>query len=159
MDEVMMPVLKKFAAGFLAAAALIVVPAAGHAQTTSRDVITLQLENADELAEMQGFRLDGRALSSSSLVGLIGDDAQFTFEAYLEAGVEYLIEGFCDEDCTDIDLTLHNAEGEMVTKDTELDDVPELRFRATETGEHFVSVGMIDCSAEQCFYAVRVLRK
>ena len=108
---------------------------------------------------MQGFRLDGRALSSSSLVGLMSDDSDFMFEAYLEAGAEYLIEGFCDEDCTDIDLTLHGPSGEAVTKDTLVDDVPELRFRASETGEHFVGVRMVDCSADQCYYAVRVLRK
>lgn len=148
--------------GMLAVAfALTAVPVltdAAWAQT-SREIITIQLDNADRLAEAQGFRLDGAALSGSSLVGLMEDEGRFFVEVRLEAGVDYLIEGFCDEDCTDIDLTLNGPDGETVTADVELDDVPELRFTAAGTGTHFLGVSMADCSASQCFYAVRVLRK
>lgn len=154
-----MPALRTLAAVCAAAIGMIVLPVAVHGQTSSREIIELQLENADELADMQGFRLDDRALSSSSIVGLLEDDAGFMFAVDLEAGGQYLIEGFCDEDCTDIDLTLHGPDGAAVTHDTEVDDVPELRFRAQESGEFYVGVRMIDCSADRCYYAVRVLRK
>ena len=141
-----------------AAAAAIGASSTARAQT-SREIITSQLENADRLAEMQGFRLDGRALSPSALVGLLEADGQFIVEVELEASAEYLIEGFCDEDCTDIDLSLNAPDGESVVSDVETDDVPELRFRASENGRYFLGVHLVDCSTSRCYYAVRVLRK
>nr|NIS36692.1 hypothetical protein [Actinomycetota bacterium] len=106
-----------------------------------------------------GFRLDPDALPRDAVIGLLAKEAVAYLEVNLEAGVQYMIEAFCDEDCDDLDLALLSPSGESVTGDVEDDDVPELHFQASESGRYYLGVKMVACETSLCYFGYRVLRK
>jgi hypothetical protein len=70
-----------------------------------------------------------------------------THDTYLVAGEG--ISGWCDDDCTDLDLFLYDAaSGELVSSDTMVDAVPSLV--APYDGAFFVEVVMSNCGYAPC---------
>ena len=109
---------------------------------------------------VEGYSVQGAALPSGSLIGLLADHASEVVELSLQAGREYFIPAGCDTDCDDLDLRLLAPDPETVLdEDVEDDDVPILSFRARETGPHLLMVSMASCSEELCYFGFRVLSK
>ncbi len=89
--------------------------------------------------------------------GALGASRQMTFPVQLESGTNYLIVGFCDDDCTDLDLTLLDPGGDEVESDYMVDAEPVLLFSPSAAGRFQVRVDMVSCSIEPCAYAVGVM--
>ena len=62
--------------------------------------------------------------------------------------------GVCDEDCSDIDLSLLDGYGNLVVEDIEVDDAPVIEFTVTASGDFTLGVEMYECSVEPCYYGV-----
>lgn len=78
------------------------------------------------------------------------------FDLVLDGGYDYGIVAVCDTDCSDIDLYLHDPNGNEVASDTSTDDFPILDFTPYATGSFSIGVRMYSCSVEPCYYGVAV---
>lgn len=84
-----------------------------------------------------------------------GGDAFFI--VYLQAGQDYRFDARCDTDCTDLDLSLRDANGRELIADRDMDDFPGFTFRAPYTGAYRVNIEMARCNAYRCQVGAVVL--
>ena len=76
---------------------------------------------------------------------------------YLQAGQVYRFAARCDTDCTDIDMSLRNANGVELIADRDRDDFPTFTIRAPYTGAYQVVIEMARCNAWRCQVGAVVL--
>jgi hypothetical protein len=117
-------------------------------------VVRSQLQEKGREAEQKGFQM-----SHEIFMGRLDDDANESLNIPLDAGTHYVMWGVCDQDCTDIDLTIYDPDGNKVGEDVATDDHPHLDLVANATGRYRVKVGMVTCSADPCRYGVGVWAK
>lgn len=142
--------------GFAYALVLSLLPFGASAQS-HRDVINMQLDAAIGAAARDGFRVDANAFPNDRIFGLLLPDSVVWLQLDLRAGNTYVIAGACDYDCSDMDLGLQ-YDTTVVAEDMEVDDVPVIIYRATNTGPHLVRVSMPGCDSSGCYFGVRVLK-
>jgi hypothetical protein len=65
---------------------------------------------------------------------------------------------YCDQDCTDLDLTVKDIDG-RIASDTEKDDNPKLRFRVPASAKYDLTVMMSTRSVDPCVYGLRLYRR
>ena len=135
----------------LAAALVFAAPAPVAAQRT---VEQAQLDSTAVLMRGRGYRPQDEFVHGSMNQG-----ADEEFELSLEGGKEYVIVGFCDGDCTDVDLVLTSASGAEVDSDVAADDYPVVMVEPGRSGTYNLKVVMAACSVEPCFYGVGVFAK
>lgn len=83
-----------------------------------------------------------------------GMSDEFTSEF---ASDTYVVVGFCDNGCTDLDLSLKTIFGELLTEDVAPDDRPILGFQI-EAGLYWLEVTMAQCDPSPCHWGVGVYR-
>jgi len=105
------------------------------------------------------YQSDPGAFPRDMTVGFLKSGATVGLELTLDPGVEYLIAGVCDQDCSDLDLALAHSQGAILFTDEMDDDAPVLQFVSTTAGLHTVWVTMYACSVEPCSFAYRVFRR
>jgi hypothetical protein len=79
------------------------------------------------------------------------------FIVYLQAGQEYRFAARCDADCTDLDMSLRDANGRELIADRDYDDFPTFTIRAPYTGTYRVNLEMARCNAYRCQVGAVVL--
>lgn len=121
------------------------------AQGGSAEDVTLQIARAQEVFATHGLRPAG-----SPFTGTLQDGAEASHRARLTAGVQYILVGVCDNDCTDFDLRLSDAAGNQVAADLEIDDTPMVRFTPTSSGAYTVQGSMASCGQNPCYYGIAV---
>jgi hypothetical protein len=67
--------------------------------------------------------------------------------------------GVCDNDCSDLDLVLYDADGDQVDSDVQTDDVPIVQVTPRETMRYRVKVLMPTCKTNPCWYGIGVYGK
>jgi hypothetical protein len=143
-----MRTVSSLAAGALALAAF---PSAAQDWDALRDML---FATADELFAGEGFHPVG-FLHEGSLNG--GESERVTVS--LAPGEEIALVGVCDSDCSDLDMTLLDPDGEQVADDLQGDDVPIVLVTPTRTGSYAVSVRMAACSADPCRNAIQMFAR
>jgi hypothetical protein len=135
--------------------AAVLTPAAAQAQDSrwERQVNDQIRRYGDVLSD------NGYELSHDMKTGSLADDENEYFTLELDAGSSYALLGVCDEDCTDVDLRLYDADGNEVDSDVEVDDYPVVEVRPRRTARYRVKVIMATCSTSPCFYGVGVFGK
>jgi hypothetical protein len=93
------------------------------------------------------------------IVGILYSETTVGLEVDLDLGVEYWIVGACDLDCSDLDLTLNDLQGNELFADLLDDATPILTFTAPASGEHILRVSMVECSVEPCSFGYKVYRR
>ena len=137
---------------FLAAvAAAAAAPAPAHAQDEWTQQVRRYLQQYGSRFEAEGYTLTHRIYT-----GALNDDASERVQLDLDIGTEYQIIGACDNDCSDVDLTLYDGNGNVVDSDLLADDVPIVSVTVTRSGNFTVVVSMASCSAEPCRYGIGV---
>lgn len=110
-----------------------------------------QLEAAHERMAREGGQAQGEWVDQQIAQGQDG------FQTItLTAGLGYAVTSICDVNCTDLDLTLRDAAGNVLGSDTAPDDTPIVSFTPTENGEYYLTVRMAACSANLCTFATRL---
>ncbi|MEQ1818842.1 MAG: hypothetical protein ABL871_09545 [Terricaulis sp.] len=137
------------AAAALIALALVASPNASGQDL--RDYLTQQLDNQEPNNSERGF-----AHAVGPLAGSLASSRAAQLPLTLRAGQEIRIVGVCDEDCNDLDIRVLNPRGEIIAQDVRGNDHPVVDLRAEMFGQHTIEVGMIDCDAPRCRYAVNV---
>ena len=132
----------------LTALALALLPSAVAAQNQYEEQVLAQLELAADVFFSAGYE----PLLWDA--GALDDDATDLFTVTLQAGYTYALVGVCDEDCSDIDLSLLDGYGNLVVEDIEVDDAPVIEFTVTASGDFTLGVEMYECSVEPCYYGV-----
>lgn len=125
------------------------VTAAGASQTRWEEQVEDQL---DAVLARIGSDFDA---VSEILIGELEPGDTDGFEVDLVRGVEYLIVGVCDADCSDIDLAVYDEDDDLVDADTESDDAPVIQFEAYANTTVWVEVSMAGCYADTCAHGVQ----
>jgi hypothetical protein len=60
----------------------------------------------------------------------------------------------CDNDCSDLDITMYDPQGNEVAQDVLTDDKPVASHTARRSGRYRATISMASCSTGACFYAV-----
>ncbi len=149
----------RFLALALPFAALSAAAAPARAQT-HHDALLRQLDTVAVEKRGQGYVVDGRSLGNGTLVGLLPRAGFVTVEVNLRAGMEYFVAGNCDRDCDDLDLRIVAPDAETVLdEDVSEDAVPVVSFVAREAGPYLLTIRMVGCKTEMCYFGVRVLAR
>jgi hypothetical protein len=123
------------------------VAATAHAQWQEQ-VDNQMSEFARTMAE-RGFQAVGETRNGSLDQG---ERESVTFT--LSGGAGYIFVGFCDDDCTDLDLTLYDSGGNQIDIDVETDAGPVVSVSPSGSASYRVEVSMPACSVSPCFYGV-----
>jgi len=139
-----------------AAAALIALTlAAGStasAQPALQDFLTQQLDNREVESADEGY-----ARVVGPLTGVLADATTAPHAlSNLRVGREIRIVGVCDQNCNGLDLRVIDPRGRVVAYDARGNDHPVVDMTAETFGTHTIEVGMRDCRAPRCRYAVNV---
>ncbi|MGH2829601.1 MAG: hypothetical protein ACRDJM_03870 [Actinomycetota bacterium] len=87
-------------------------------------------------------------------IGSLRDDANDSFSLTLRSGTAYALVGVCDNDCSDLDLVLYDADGDEADSDIQTDDVPIVQVTPRETMRYRVKVIMATCKTNPCWYGI-----
>ncbi len=99
----------------------------------------------------------GFTLKEDPEEGSLQAGRQMTFPVEFLLGVDYIVVGFCDADCTDMDLAVLDASGAEVEADYLPDPQPVVIFSPESSGPHEIRIEMVACSVEPCLFSVGVL--
>ena len=104
-------------------------------------------------------------LDSASGFNLLGDiqrgvlrtNGTMSIAVTFLEGAEYMVVGYCGENCGNLDLTLVDAEGTEVLADRLPDTEPILALTAEESGEFRILAETGACPEEGCYVVVGVM--
>lgn len=145
--------MKRLLLSFVVSAALL-APATVQAQDAWVRQVRAQLTAAGQVFENRGYELTHRIYTGS-----LPDNETEMVQLDLDVGMEYQIMGACDEDCTDLDLTLYDGNGNVIDSDVLDDDVPVVSVAVARSGVFRLRVSMVSCSEEPCRYGIGVFGK
>jgi hypothetical protein len=83
-----------------------------------------------------------------------GDSDNYTVT--LQGGRSYKLVGVCDNDCSDLDITLYDDDGDVVDRDLLDDDKPVVSVSGKAGGTYRMNVSMAKCSTGVCYYSVAI---
>jgi hypothetical protein len=134
--------------------AVLAQPARANQDAEYIAVVQAQLSAVKDVYTSAGFKpyFDDH-------VDRLGSGAADSYTFQLSAGREYMIVSVCDQDCSDLDLTLTDENGNVVSEDDAVDDAPIVSVTPSWTGKFTLSVLMYACSQPPCYYGISVVEK
>jgi hypothetical protein len=135
--------------------AVVLLPLGMPSALDAQDEFERQVRNQLD-AVSETFRNDGYTLAYDIYMGRLDDDDDDAITFDLLRGQTYMIMGVCDTDCSDLDLTLYDGDGDEVDSDLATDDVPIVSVTTDRADTYRVEISMAECSAEPCRFGVGV---
>ncbi|HJU86984.1 MAG TPA: hypothetical protein VJ788_06425 [Gemmatimonadota bacterium] len=92
------------------------------------------------------------------IIGYLDNDSEpvDNWPVYLSAGSTYRIVGVCDNDCTDFDLSLEDADRNVLVSDVLEDDLPIVNFSPSTSATYWIRPTMVACGVNPCGYGIAV---
>jgi len=148
--------MKRIALALAAMAGLVVSTAAAAPAHQDEWVAQVRrlLQQAGRTFEQRGY-----SMTHQIYTGSLNNRTSEFVTLRLDVGTQYQIMGACDEDCSDLDMTLYSPNGDEIDTDVEMDDFPIVSVEAPRSGTYRVKVVMATCTAEPCRYGVGVFGK
>ena len=84
-------------------------------------------------------------------------DHPYVWSVYMRAGETYRAYAACDDACTDLDMEIYAADGNLADRDTTRNDTPYVQITPAQAGRVYVRIWLYACSAEPCYAAARVV--
>ncbi len=84
-------------------------------------------------------------------------DHPFIWPVYLTRGANYRAYGACDDACSDLDLEIYDAAGNLADRDTAANDTPYVQITPTQTGRAYVRAWLYACGHEPCTVGLRLV--
>jgi hypothetical protein len=111
------------------------------------------------LQKIQDFAAtaSGYTLRPDPEVGALQAGRQILFPVEMAVGADYMVVGFCDADCTDMDLAVLGPLGDELESDILPDAQPIVMVRPEVRGMFQIRVDMVGCDSEPCAFAVGIL--
>ena len=131
--------------GLLLISFLFLTPVKASGQTPSDRV-------HDFLESASGFNLLGTIHE-----GVLGSGQSLAIAVPLLEGADYMVVGYCNDACTNLDLVLLDSSGEEVQADRLPDSEPILTLTMESTGQYYIQVEAVECSIDGCDVAVGIL--
>lgn len=119
------------------------------------EVVLAELNDAGAAHLAAGYQQMGE--DAIEAIAIEGDGHRQTVR--LQAGHSYLFQGACDQDCTDVDMEVFDADGTQLAQDVATDDRPQVALTPTATGDYTVRVFLAQCSVEPCFVGLRAYQR
>ena len=118
----------------------------------STDQIWSYLTNQSTRASNEGFA------RFNYIIGYLDHDTEpvNNWPVYLSTGSTYQIVGVCDNDCTDVDLSLEDSDRNILASDVLKDDLPIINFTPTTSATYWIRPTMAACSVNPCGYGIAV---
>ena len=132
----------------------LLMPRAGAAQGRWGTQVRNQLDRASSILSGKGYEMTHELFTGS----LRADQAE-SITLTLHAGTAYALVGVCDNDCSDLDLRLYDADDAEVDADVQKDDTPIMQVTPHETQRYRVKAIMAACRTSPCFYGIGVFGK
>ena len=143
----------------IAAASLLTVAASASAQNAvavadaearAAQYVTSELHDAVEREAPRGW------LIRQGFIGHANQGSGYSHLIRLDGGTRFLLKGYCDTDCSDLDLELLDRNNNVVLQNLAVDDTPELRFNANRFRGRGYSVraSIPGCTTPACYYSV-----
>lgn len=117
------------------------------------EIVWDQIQRAYSDAADDGYTM------KNYIIGATEEDEENTWTFYLNSAYDYRFEGFCDEDCDDLDLYLYDIDGEMIESDTEDDDFPIIYFSPASSGSFQVEISMYSCAVDPCYWGLAIFQQ
>ena len=133
-------------------AVLACIPSLGAAQMRKLDSYQRTVSKQFRAVEQSSKLTD---MTHEVWLSSLNDDATESVSVPLDAGTSYKIVGVCDEDCSDLDLTLF-AGSTKLDEDVLDDDVPILDAKPSSSGTYRISVTMAACKSSPCRYGIAI---
>lgn len=128
------------------------------AQNVYEQVVNDQLD----IAEKEVTRIAASNGATATLIeqinGTLEDDGDDQISLTLRPNTLYALIGACDQDCSDIDIVVHDADRNETAADREVDDVPIVTFETKPGDEYHYHLEMYECSSSICYYGVALYR-
>lgn len=142
--------------GSLVLLALLFLPASLPAQGDRwQHEVRLRLARTGEVLAPRGYRVRGVAAEGTLFVG-----ESRRLDLSLAAGMEYLLAGSCDADCTALSLVLANPTGYQVDAARGPGVTPVVRIVPSgATGSHRLTITMTGCRVSPCRYGVALFER
>ncbi len=143
--------LKKVLLTAVAFGAMAVAPAA-YAQSGE---IIRQLSNQLSMAR-DSYVPNNYRLVRGPDNDLLNEGDSDNYTVTLQGGRSYKLVGVCDNDCSDLDITLYDSDGDVVDRDLLDDDKPVVSVSGKSGGQYRMNVSMAKCSTSVCYYSVAI---
>ena len=137
--------LKPLALALACAALFCATPARAQ---QGRALVRMLLDSATTLVENEDFQR-----VQAPVYGSLEEGEDEEFEMRVRAGQTYVFVGVCDENCSDLDIIVTDADGDELESDVELDDTPMVMLQARQTMKITVKVSMATCR-DDCHYGM-----
>ncbi|HEY7473126.1 MAG TPA: hypothetical protein VIE68_12345 [Gemmatimonadota bacterium] len=118
----------------------------------STDQVWSQLQSSFATARDEGYK------QYNYVIGYLdnGMEPTVNWPVEMSAGSSYLIVGVCDNDCTDVDLSLEDTDRNVVASDVLNDDIPMVEFTPKADATYWIRPTMAACSVNPCGYGIAV---
>ncbi|MDJ0515762.1 MAG: hypothetical protein QNJ74_05650 [Trichodesmium sp. MO_231.B1] len=127
----------------------IVATAASIELSLEQEQVICKLKDTVEAQEKAG-----KKLVFWPLIGKVKERVEVPFTAKLSSDVSYTILGVCDDNCTDLNLTLKNQEGNKIANDEKEDGIPVISFTPTENSDYRITARPDKCVTEKCEFGM-----
>ncbi|MFT5680116.1 MAG: hypothetical protein ACI8RZ_001021 [Myxococcota bacterium] len=114
-----------------------------------------QLRSGENYANMGAY---GYVLLDVAKTDLLSPAGVATVPLNLPSGYEYAVMGVCDNDCSDLDLTVLKG-GLDLSVDTSTDDWPVVKIMPTGSSDYAIKVTMYQCATSTCGYQLTVWQR
>lgn len=127
-----------------------------HSQDEANQrAVAAQLEAQGAPHEMAGYRQSGD--DQFAALALSGEGRSWTL--HLEAGVTYLFQGACDQQCNNADMEIRNSYNERIASDINGDAIPVLTITPPRAADYTLRIWLRQCSHEPCTAGFRTYRR
>ncbi len=130
----------------------------GGAMVASAATIELSLEQEQVICKLketvEAQEKAGRKLVFLPLIGKIKEKVEAPFTAKLSSNISYTILGVCDNNCSDLNLTLKNQKGKKIANDEKQDGIPVISFTPTEKSDYKITARPDKCTTEKCEFGM-----
>ena len=127
----------------------IVASAASVELSLEQEQIICKLKETVEAQEKVG-----KKLVFWPLIGKTKERVEVPFTAKLSSGVSYTILAVCDDNCSDLNLTLKNQKGNKIANDEKQDGISVISFTPTENSNYQITTRPDKCTTEQCEFGM-----
>ena len=140
--------------GLIAALAAALIFAAGASAQDHVVQVRSYLESGMAVHRGIGYSRDP---GNPDVVVPLRLDRPFIWPVYLTRGVTYRAYGACDDHCSDLDMEIYDAAGNLADRDMATNDTPYVQITPTQTGRAYVRAWLYACSSEPCTVGLRLV--